>query len=198
MSKNSYEKPDCYAIKAQKEGYPARSVYKLEELDQKFKLLKTGSRVLDIGAAPGSWSLWTLKRLGGRGYVAAIDLSPLNFKSPFDNFFFLQGNIYDQAAIDALKAYGPFDLVMSDAAPATTGNRAVDTGQSEALVEQVIELALECLKPGGNVVAKLFQGGAQAELLGRLREGFSSARCLKPKACRPESFETYLVGLGKK
>lgn len=198
MSGNSYEKPDHWTLKAKSEGYPARSVYKLAEMQEKFKLLKPGTRVLDIGAAPGSWSLWVLRFLKGSGFLAAVDLSPLGMKPPFGNFFFLQGDIYDPAVRSALAERGPYGLVLSDAAPATTGDRTVDTGRSESLVEAVIDYADALLAPGGHLVAKLFQGGGERDLLAALKERFETARGFKPKACRAESFETYLIGLGKK
>jgi len=193
---SSYEKPDFWAQKARKEGYPARSVYKLEEIDRKFGLLRKGLRVLDIGAAPGSWSLWILKRLAGSGFLAAVDLQALAMKAPHDNFRFIQGDLYTPEIRAELLALGPYGLVLSDAAPATTGNRLVDQGQSESIVEAVIEYALACLAPNGGLVAKIFQGGAEGMLLKRLREHFDQARGFKPEACRSESFETYLVATG--
>jgi len=198
MSGNSYEKPDHWTLKARSEGYPARSVYKLAEMQEKFRLLKPGLRVLDIGAAPGSWSLWVLRFLKGSGFLTAVDLSPLGIKAPFGNFFFLQGDLYDPAVRSALAERGPYGLVLSDAAPSTSGDRTVDTGRSEALVEAVIGYADALLVPGGHLVAKLFQGGGERELLQSLRGRFETARGFKPRACRAESFETYLLGLGKK
>ncbi len=195
---SSYEKPDFWAQKAKREGYPARSVYKLEEIDRKFALVRKGMRILDIGAAPGSWSLWTLKRLAGSGFLAAVDLQALGMCPPYPNFRFIQGDLYDPAVRAELASLGPYGLVLSDAAPATTGNRLVDQGQSEAIVEAVIDCALACLAPGGALVAKIFQGGAEAGLLKRLRGDFAQARGFKPEACRSESFETYLVASGYK
>jgi len=198
MSGNSYEKPDFLTRKAKSEGYPARSVYKLSEMQEKFKLLRPGARVLDIGAAPGSWSLWVLRFLKGSGFLAAVDLSPLGMKPPTENFFFLRGDLYDPDVRAALAGRGPYDLVLSDAAPSTTGNRTVDTGRSEAIVEAVLGYADDLLAPGGSLVVKLFQGGGERELLNALKERYATARGFKPKACRAESFETYLLGLGKK
>jgi len=195
---STYEKPDFWAQKAKKEGYPARSVYKLQEIDEKFHLFRKGIRVLDIGAAPGSWSLWVLKKLAGSGFLSAVDLQPLGMKPPFDNFMFIQGDLYDAAVREALVAKGPYNLVISDAAPATTGNRLVDQGASESIVEAVIEYGLGALAPGGALVAKIFQGGAERELIDRLKESFTQARAFKPQACRSESFETYLVATGFK
>jgi len=196
--KSSYEKPDFWAQKAKKEGYPARSVYKLAEIDEKFHLLGKAPRILDIGAAPGSWSLWILKRLGGAGFLAAVDLQALGITPPHPNFRFIQGDLFDPRVRAELAALGPFDLVVSDAAPATTGNRLVDQGASEAIVEAVGSYARQCLVPGGALVVKLFQGGSERELIEDLRRDFAQVRGFKPKACRSESFETYLVASGFK
>ncbi len=198
MAGSSYEKPDHWSLKARSEGYPARSVYKLAEMQEKFRLLRPGMRVLDIGAAPGSWSLWVLRFLKGSGFLAALDLGPLGMKPPEENFFFLRGDLYDPSVRAALAERGPYNLVLSDAAPSTTGDRTVDTGRSEAIVEAVIGYGDEVLAPGGSLVVKLFQGGGERELLDSLRERFTTARGFKPKACRSESFEVYLIGLGKK
>jgi 23S rRNA (uridine2552-2'-O)-methyltransferase len=195
---SSYEKPDFWALKAKKEGYPARSVYKLMEIDKKFGLIKANSSILDIGAAPGSWSLWVLQRLGGRGFLAAVDLQDLASPPAYDNFMFIKGDLYDSEVRSRLLAKGPYGLVLSDAAPGTTGNRFVDQSASENIVEAVIDYAEASLAPGGSLVAKIFQGGAEASLLKRLRGRFAQAKGFKPEACRSESFETYLVATGFK
>ncbi|MFA6504745.1 MAG: RlmE family RNA methyltransferase [Treponemataceae bacterium] len=203
-----YEKLDYWSLKAQKEGYPARSVYKLKEMDEKFSLLKgaksgPGIRVLDLGAAPGSWSLYVLRKFTGSGFVSAADLSPLSraydkglFDSP--NFFFLQGDIYEQATRDALLAKGPYRLLISDVAPSTMGNRSVDTLRSLALVEEVVNYAELCLEVGGSLVVKIFQGGDVQGVQKRIKSLFQASRSFKPEACRPGSFETYLIGQGRK
>lgn len=193
-----YEKPDSWSIKAKKEGYPARSVYKLEEIDAKFSLFGRARRILDIGAAPGSWTLWTLRRLKGAGFLAAVDLQPLSIAQPAGGFLFVQGDIMEEAVYAELAAAGPYDLVISDAAPSTTGNRMVDTARSAALVEEVILYADRLLAAGGNFCCKIFQGGDEKALLGMLKERYETARGFKPQVCRAESFETYLVGLRKK
>jgi 23S rRNA (uridine2552-2'-O)-methyltransferase len=198
MSGNSYEKPDHWTLKAKSEGYPARSVYKLAEMQEKFKLIRPGVRVLDIGAAPGSWSLWVLRFLKGSGFLSAVDLSPLGMKPPTNNFFFLQGDLYAPEVRAALAEKGPYNVVLSDAAPNTTGDRTVDTGRSESIVEAVIDYADALLAPGGSLVVKLFQGGGERELLAAIKERYVTARGFKPKVCRAESFEVYLIGLGKK
>jgi 23S rRNA (uridine2552-2'-O)-methyltransferase len=200
-----YGKLDYWSLKAQKEGYPARSVYTLKEMDEKFSLLKKSGpvKVLDLGAAPGSWSLYVLRKMGPAVFLAAADLSPpsrQHDKGLFDtgNFFFLQGDITDEAIRETLIAKGPFNLLLSDAAPATMGNRSVDTLRSLALAETVLSYAETALAKGGNVVVKVFQGGDTASILKRIRELFTSGKSFKPEACRPESFETYYVGMGRK
>ncbi len=192
----SYEKSDFWALKAKKEGYPARSVYKLQEIDKKFGLIKPGYRILDIGSAPGSWSLWILKRLAGTGYLAAVDLQDMQIASGADNFLFIRGNLYDEEVSARLAALGPYNLVLSDAAPSTSGNRFVDQSQSASIVEAVMEYGSSMLKEGGSLVAKIFQGGGERELLDRLHAEFAAAKTYKPEACRSQSFETYLVATG--
>ncbi|GHV71714.1 ribosomal RNA large subunit methyltransferase E [Spirochaetia bacterium] len=203
---SSYEKPDHWSIKAQKEGYPARSVYKLKELDEKFGLFRFGGadfRALDLGAAPGSWSLYALRKFSGRFFLTAVDLAPLSRqydKGLFDgaNFFFAQGDMTDAAVRGTLQEKGPYKLVMCDAAPATTGNRSVDTLRSLVLAEEALSYAETCLAPGGNLAVKVFQGGDTAALLKRIREIFKTGKSFKPAACRSESFETYYVGLERR
>lgn len=198
MAANSYEKPDYWSKKAFSEGYPARSVYKLKELDEKFSLLKKNSSVLDLGAAPGSWTVFALRTLNGTGHLTSIDLKPLAKDVVGSNLTFIQGDLYDEEVRMQARNLGPYDSVICDAAPPTSGNRTVDTARSTGLVELAIYYAQTMLKPGGNFVAKIFQGGDQQQLLKSMRQIFTSARGFKPEACRTESFETYLVGLNKK
>jgi 23S rRNA (uridine2552-2'-O)-methyltransferase len=205
----NYTNQDFWSLKAQKEGYPARSVYKLKEIDEKFGLLPSrpkgtpgNFRVLDLGAAPGSWSLYVLRKLGDGCCLTAVDLSPLSRqydRNLFEGerFFFIRGDITDAGIREAILARGPYHLVMSDAAPATTGNRPVDTLRSLALAEAVLEYAETALAPEGSLVVKVFQGGETQGILKRVRELFSAGKSFKPAACRSESFETYYVGIGK-
>lgn len=195
---NSYTKPDFWSKKAFSEGYPARSVYKLKEIDEKFSILKKGYKVIDLGAAPGSWTVFVLRALDGTGHVTSIDLNPLSKEVKGANLSFFQGDMYDQEILGNALSLGPYDAVICDAAPPTTGNRVIDTSRSTGLVELAIFYAEKMLKPGGNFVVKIFQGGDQQALLKKMREIFTSARGFKPEACRNESFETYLIGLNKK
>ena len=201
----SYEKPDHWSLRAQKEGYPARSVYKLKEIDEKFGLLRRHAaplKVLDLGAAPGSWSLYVLRKMGGGADLAAADLAPLSRRYDRDlfggdNFHFVLGDITAAEVREALLARGPFGLILSDAAPATTGSRGVDTFRSLGLAETALEYAASSLEAGGNLVVKVFQGGETQKILRRIRELFKAGKSFKPRACRPGSFETYYIGLGK-
>jgi 23S rRNA (uridine2552-2'-O)-methyltransferase len=196
-----YDKPDFWTLKAKKEGYPARSVYKLEEIVAKFNLIKSGGgqqgskgpAILDIGAAPGSWSLWILRKLAERGSLTAVDIQDLGISPKDLNFRFIKGSIFDESIRLGLRERGPYSLVVSDAAPSTTGNRLVDQSRSEELVDAVMTLALEVLAPGGALVMKIFQGGEEKRLLTDLKKHFAQARGFKPQTCRAESFETYLV-----
>jgi 23S rRNA (uridine2552-2'-O)-methyltransferase len=198
-----YKKPDHWQQKARKEGYPARSVYKLKEIDEKFTLFKPVGRTLDLGAAPGSWSLYLLRKMKGSGFLAAADLSPLSRefdKGLFDgeNFFFVQGDITAVEICETLLSKGPYSTIISDAAPATTGNHTVDAARSLGLAEEVIIYAEKTLSVGGNLVVKVFQGGDSGDLLKRMKILFKTAKSFKPQACRGESVETYFIGLEKK
>ncbi|MEW5816330.1 MAG: RlmE family RNA methyltransferase [Spirochaetota bacterium] len=188
--------PDHYTLRARKAGYPARSVFKLEEIQQKHRLLKPGFKVLDIGAAPGSWSLYALSLVTPKGMVAAVDLSPMDIGDR-ENFFLFKGDIFKQDAASWIAARGPFNVILSDAAPATTGNRGVDTARSAALAECVITLAEESLVKAGNLVIKVFQGGASRQLLNRMKGAFKTVKAFKPQASRRNSFEIYFIGLSK-
>ncbi|WP_461247440.1 SAM-dependent methyltransferase [Treponema sp. R6D11] len=204
-----YKKPDYWQQKARKEGYPARSVYKLKEIDEKFdifKVRKSGGAnnpcVLDIGAAPGSWSLYVLRKFAGKGFLAAADLSPLSRefdKGLFDgdNFFFIQGDVTTAEVRETLLSKSPYNVIISDAAPATTGNHIVDSARSLELAETVIEYAQNALASGGNLVVKVFQGGGVDAVLKRMKTLFTTAKSYKPEACRSESVETYFIGLGR-
>lgn len=192
------DKLDHYSLKAKKEGYPARSVYKLEEIQNKFKIMKPGDKIIDVGASPGSWTMYALKIAQGKGLVVGADLKPLSLNNNYPNLFFMQGDVFKQETVDFLCEKGPFDVVLSDAAPNTTGNRLVDTSRSFDLVKEIIELAASILKTGGNSVVKVFQGEDNKILIDRMRDIFTDVKTFKPKSVRSESFETYFIGLNKK
>ncbi len=207
---SSYESADFWSLKAKKEGYPARSVYKLKEIDEKFSLIpkisdrrRSRFHILDLGAAPGSWSLYALRKLNGAGFLTAVDLSPLSRQYDhglFDseNFRFFQGDITDSNLKADIRGNGPYDLILSDAAPATTGVRTIDAERSLELVEAVSDYAEAYLSGQGALVVKVFQGGGEREVLLKLRKRFATVKTFKPVSCRSESFETYFVALGKR
>ncbi|MCH3917518.1 MAG: RlmE family RNA methyltransferase [Spirochaetia bacterium] len=198
MANSRRDKPDFYTKKAHKEGYPARSVYKLEEIQQQFNIIKKGDHILDVGAAPGSWTLYTYKvLLEGTGSIVSVDLNPLHLNPVPPTVTFFQGDAFSNEIKQNLIAHGPYDTIISDAAPMTTGNRTVDTTRSEWLAEQVVYLAAEHLKYHGNLVLKIFQGNGQQEVLAMIRKLFTKAKPFKPQACRKDSFEIFLVGLDR-
>jgi 23S rRNA (uridine2552-2'-O)-methyltransferase len=189
--------PDYYWRKSKQEGFPARSVFKLQEIQEKYRLVRPGDRVLDLGASPGSWSLYILGLLAGKGSVTGADLTlPDKALASRTDYAFIRGDFTAPDVRAAILDGGPYDVVVSDAAPSTTGNRTMDTARSLDLVRAVLDIAGIALKRGGNLTLKIFQGGGEKEILDRMRSSFSSARAFKPKASRRDSMETYFVGVG--
>lgn len=188
---------DQYGRKAKGEGFAARSVYKLDELQSRLSLVRSGDAVLDLGAAPGSWSERLLELVGDTGRVISVDLAAIaHVERAGRSATVIQGDFTEESIMEQLIAFGPFNVVLSDAAPATTGNRTVDTARSAGLVESALALCDSLLVQEGNVAFKIFQGGDEQTLLADMRRRFNTAKQLKPKASRDESFETFLVGLG--
>ncbi len=199
MANSRRDKADSYTQRAHKEGYPARSVYKLEEINATQRLIKPGDSVLDVGAAPGSWTLYTHRELiKGKGKIVSVDLNPLALDPIPPTVIEFTGDAFSKEIRAKLVEEGPYDAIISDAAPMTTGNRIVDTTRSEYLAEQVVFLAEEQLKTHGNMVIKIFQGGGEQEILKKMRTIFQKAKAFKPKASRDDSFEIFLIGLDKK
>ncbi len=198
MAKNRRDIADFYTLRAKKEGYPARSVYKLEEIQAKNSIIKAGDTVLDVGAAPGSWSLYVHRKLiKGKGTIVAVDLKPLELDSIPPTIISYTGDAFSPEIRNKLITHGPYDAIISDAAPATTGNKTVDTSRSEYLADHVLLLAEEHLKEHGNLVIKVFQGGGEVQLLQQMRRMFKKAKVFKPQASRSDSFEIFLIGLDK-
>ncbi len=186
---------DHYAKLAKEKGYLARSVFKLEEIQKRFQIIRPGLRILEIGSAPGSWSRYALKLLGGRGNLIALDKTEPGFKPRTDkNYRFIRGDLFSPEAGEICAGLGPYDLVLSDAAPATSGNSTVDTQASLEIGFRVLELASNSLKEGGCLVVKIFQGGEEGELLKNLKSRFERARAFKPAASRKESREVFFIG----
>jgi 23S rRNA (uridine2552-2'-O)-methyltransferase len=186
---------DPYVAQAKAKGYRSRAAFKLIELDDKFRFLKAGARVLDLGAAPGGWSQVARARIGATGVVVGVDILPVE---PLAGVVLLTLDLLDADAPGLIRDTlgGPADLVLSDMAAATTGHRPTDHIRTVALMEAALDLAEEVLVPGGVFVGKVFQGGATPELLARLKKSFREVRHVKPPASRAESVELYLVAAG--
>lgn len=187
---------DHYFLKAKRENYPARSVYKLQELDNKFHLLAPGMKVLDLGAAPGSWSLFAAQKVGAKGLVLSCDLKSTDTVFP-PQVRFMQENVFEPSPEFAslLAETGPFDFVMSDMAPQTTGTKFTDQARSLELAIQAFEMACQHLKAQGHFVVKIFMGPDIQDLLTPMRKAFESVKTFKPKSSRQESKETFFTGL---
>ena len=190
---------DPFVAAARHEGYRSRAAYKLADIDERYRFLKPGARVVDLGAAPGGWSQVAAQRVRsveGKGQVIAIDL--LNME-PVAGVDFMQLDFMDPEAPDRLRALlreGQADVVLSDMAAQGTGHARTDHLRIIGLAEAAAEFALSVLAPGGTFVCKLFQGGTERELLDRLKRAFGGVKHVKPPASRSESAEVYLVATG--
>ena len=184
---------DPYVQRARRDGWRSRAVYKLEQIDEKEKLLRPDMVCVDLGSAPGSWSQYVTAKLKGRVRVVAVDLLPMDGLPGVE---FIQGDFQDDKVLQQmLQAVGDSgaDLVMSDIAPNISGMRVVDQPRSMYLVELALDMARRVLKPRGNFVCKVFQGAGIDEFVADVRNSFGSVRVLKPRASRAGSREVYLV-----
>ena len=196
MADKDYKESDFWAQKAKKEGYPARSVYKLEELQKAYKIIPNGGRIMDVGAAPGSWTLYVARNiLKGKGQVVSVDLKDLSLSPMPQNVVALKGDAFSEENLNKLKSFGEYDAIISDAAPSTSGNKGIDASRSAELVNNVITLASECLKKDASLVVKIFQGEDFKATVDSMRGMFKKVIIHKPKACRASSVEVYIVGL---
>jgi len=187
------QEKDPYVQRARRDGWRSRAVYKLEQIDQKERLLKPDMLCVDLGAAPGSWSQYVTEKLKTRVRIVAVDLLAMDALPSVE---FILGDFTDDAILaemrDAIGA-AKVDLVMSDMAPNISGNRAIDQPRSMYLAELALELCREILRPGGDFVCKLFQGEGIDEFIVATRGAFKRVKVMKPKASRPGSREVYLV-----
>jgi 23S rRNA (uridine2552-2'-O)-methyltransferase len=199
---------DTYVKLAKKEGYRARAAYKLQEIDETFRLIKPGDLVVDLGSAPGAWSQYARRRMSPRtatgggaavgalnGRIIALDMLPME---PVEGVLFLQGDFREDDVMQRLTLElqgAKVDLVVSDMAPNLSGIESADSARIEHLVELALEFATAHLKPQGALVAKVFHGGGYDQLVKRFRETFELVKPIKPKASRDRSSETFLVGL---
>ena len=194
-----YDRKDAYYRQAKKEGYRSRAAYKLAQIAGKETAVRAGDRVIDAGAAPGGWSQLLLELVGKRGKVAAVDLLPMD-PLPGDGFRFWRRDLTDAALPDELLAFlgGPADVVLSDAAPNTTGSPFTDQARSADLVRSVFALARGTLKEGGTFLAKIFGGAESDAVFSELKPFFRELRRIRPEATRKGSFELYILGKGFK
>jgi 23S rRNA (uridine2552-2'-O)-methyltransferase len=188
---------DHYTRQARKDNYPARSVYKLQEIQKRYRLLRAGSRVLDLGSAPGSWLKYTAEIVGPKGYVLGLDLKPLKIALP-PSAHMIVADIFDLSG-EAVELLRPgYHCVISDMAPATTGHRDVDAARSLNLCESALAVAREYLLPGGGFVCKIFQGPDSATFIESVKQRFDRCHIYKPQSSRKASREIFVIGKGKR
>jgi 23S rRNA (uridine2552-2'-O)-methyltransferase len=186
---------DHYFRKAKKENYLARAFYKLEEIQNKYKILRPGNRVLDLGAAPGSWIQLASAVVGPSGRVVGIDLKNIEHVFP-KHVITLQGDIFEREFVEeSLRDHIPFDVVLSDMAPSTSGIKVADSARSALLFERAFEIACSVLKPGGTFLAKIFHGSDFHRLLAEAKKHFGQTRAIRPEATRKQSKEIYILAL---
>ena len=188
---------DHYFHKAKRDGYVARSAYKLEEIDKKNRLLRQGNLVLDLGCSPGSWLQYATGKVGEKGEVLGVDLLAVTLSLP-KNVKVIQADIYEMTVKDLEINGGMVDVILSDMAPKTTGIRDLDAQRSFGLNQQVIELSGDLLRPNGSLLVKAFQGGPLEKLRHEFSNSFSQVKICKPKSSRSESVEIFILGLNKK
>ena len=187
---------DSFHQRARDAGFAARSVFKLEEIDAKHKVIPTAARVLDLGCRPGSWLQYAARVAGPQAPLVGLDREPLAVTIP--NARILVGDVFTVTVEELRGDLEAFDVVLSDMAPDTSGVRSLDQARSETLFERALEIAEATLARGGNFVGKLFQGPAFKELLDRSRAGFERVVMVKPKSSRSESIEQYVVAIGRR
>ena len=190
----AYNPNDYFFKKAKSENYAARSVFKLQEIDDRFKLFKTGHKVLDLGAAPGSWSQYASQKVGAQGKILGIDLQSIKLTLP--NAVFIHADLRDFNLDEAVLTHGikpPFDIVLSDMAPKTTGIRITDQARSLELCELALQISEKFLRPRGSFVCKLFHSEDFDLFRKQLRERFGRVEVIRPKSTRKESKEIFFI-----
>jgi 23S rRNA (uridine2552-2'-O)-methyltransferase len=193
---NPYAKPDAKTLEARAKGYPARSVFKLQEIDRRMRLLRSGQNVLDLGAAPGSWSLYASERVAPQGHVYAIDIKPM--QQVFgDNVQVLEADALSLES-EVLARHAPYDVVLSDMAPNTSGSKLADQARSTELFLRALEVAVAHGKPGSHFAAKIFMSGDYKAAEMRVRAAYELVRTIRPDGTRQSSSEVFVVGMGKR
>lgn len=205
--KREFSKKDFLTQKAKEEGYPARSVYKLKEIDEKFKLLQKGFFVLDLGAAPGSWLLYIGNKISMTGKLVAVDILDLNTK-PLNNTIFIKKNVLDKDFLESCRYLiskgspisdtDNFDVVVSDMAPNTTGLLELDVANCLELTQRALEIAIKVLAKNGNFVCKIFEGPGTDNFVKEAKKHFQMVKRYRPQAVRRGSKEFYLIAKGFK
>lgn len=193
MSKNPYTR-DPRTRQAKARGYPARSVFKLDEIDRRVGLLRAGQRVLDLGAAPGSWSLYASQKVGARGCVLAIDLQPIA-QTFAPNVEVVQGDALELGS-DVLARFAPYHVVLSDMAPSTSGNKLADQARSFELFLRALAVAREHGAAGSSFVGKIFMSSDFAEARRALAAAYARVQAIRPEGTRRQSSELFLIGIG--
>lgn len=191
----SYKFQDHYFHRAKKENYLARAVYKLQEIQNKYKLIRPGDRVLDLGASPGSWVQLSSGIVGARGLVVAADIKPIEHAFP-GHVVVLQRDVFETEFVEEMMGkFAPFDVVLSDMAPATSGIRVADSARSAMLFEQALGVAEATLKAQGHFLAKIFQGSEFHALLLQVKKKFEWVKVVKPDASKKVSKEIYILAM---
>ena len=201
---STFNTKDYYFNQAKAQGFNARSVYKLQEMDATLKLIKPNSLILDLGCAPGSWLQYVDQKLNKQGAALGIDLSPVNttFKNNIkclqDDVFLLTKDKLADYMSDLTANFTYFDVILSDMAPKTSGIRHLDQTRSYDLAKKVFELSLDLLKPKGSMIIKIFAGGEVNDLIKKIKPHFIQIKQMRPPSVRSCSKEFYLVALSKK
>lgn len=191
-----YNPKDFYFKKAKEQNFAARSIFKLEEIDQRFRILRPQMKVLDLGCAPGSWAQYASQKIGPKGRCIGIDLQRVKIALP--NCRFIQGDAFEQPLLDSIlseEGIDQFDIIMSDMAPKTTGVRLQDQARSYQLCVRAHDVAQRNLKPGGTLIVKFFQSDWFEDFVKELRPHFKKIELLRPKSTRKNSFEIFILGL---
>ena len=189
---------DPYVQKARKSGYRARAAYKLEEIDKKYRLIKPGQLIIDLGAAPGSWSQYAIKKMAGGGQLIMLDLLPFD---EIEGASLIQGDFTELKALAEIQSITEgrlFDLVLSDMAPNITGIALQDQARYERLLDSVLAFCQTALRPGGNLLTKFFEGQSAQLIREQMKRQFNQLKTIKPDASRTHSKELYLLALNRK
>ncbi|MDD2731697.1 MAG: RlmE family RNA methyltransferase [Candidatus Pacebacteria bacterium] len=190
-------KDEAYTIRAKREGYPARSVYKLKEIDEKYKVFKKGNLVLDLGSSPGSWLIYISNKIGEKGRVVGVDLEDI--KIPLSgNILFIKKDILNTKPLDLLILGKKYNVLVSDLSPKTSGLKSFDSAKSLELSEKSLELAHNLLEKGGNFICKIFEGESVSDFFKKVSDSFEFVKRFKPRASFKKSKELYIIAKGFK